>query len=182
MKIPFFRRGRRDKTIAALYGAIVAQARAPALYRTFGVPDTLEGRLEMLILHLSLVLDRLAAGEAAMRTLGQGVFDLFCQDMDDQMREMGVGDLAVPKRMRRLGDAFYGRQAAYREAITDPSRLAAALVRNVYDGTQNGRAQDFAAYVRAAAACLARQSAAELAVGRLVWPDAAAISASGVTE
>jgi cytochrome b pre-mRNA-processing protein 3 len=182
MKIPFLRRGRCDKTIAALYGAIVAQARSPALYRTFGVPDTLEGRLEMLILHLSLAFDRLAAGDPAMRALGQGVFDLFCQDMDDQMREMGVGDLAVPKRMRRVGDAFYGRQAAYRDAIADTSRLAAALVRNVYDGTQNGRERDLAAYVRAAAACLARQTATELSAGRLAWPDAAAISASEVTE
>jgi cytochrome b pre-mRNA-processing protein 3 len=175
MKIPFLRRNRREQTIAAVYGAIVAQARSPALYRTFGIPDTLEARLEMLILHLGLVFDRFA-GDPGTRDIGQGTFDLFCQDMDDHMREMGVGDLSVPKKMRRVADAFYGRHAAYREAAADEERLAATLVRNVYDGAQNAHARGLAAYIRESVGSLARQDADELIAGRLAWPDTAAIS------
>jgi|SRR5581483_5653711 len=174
MKIPFLH-GKRDETIAALYGAIVAQARAPELYRAFAVADTLEARFEMLILHLGLVFDRLAE-DPVTRELGQGAFDLFCQDMDDHMREMGVGDLTVPKKMRRLADAFYGRQAAYREALHDTRRLTETLVRNVYDGVETGHAHGLAVYVRQAAQSLACQSAGDFAAGRLAWPEAAAIS------
>src|SRR6266702_3543323 len=109
-----FRRALRDHSIAALYCTIVAQARAPAFYQIYGVPDTVNGRLEMIMLHAVLVLRRLESEAVPIRALGQGLFDQFCRDMDDSMREMGVGDLAVPRNMRRIGEAFYGRQAAYR--------------------------------------------------------------------
>ena len=79
-----------------------------------------------------------------VRRLGQELFDAFCRDMDDSLREMGVGDLAVPRRMRRIGEAFYGRQAAYRAALAEPGDgpLAAALARNVFAGAprQDGAA------------------------------------------
>src|SRR3981081_4092999 len=115
-----FRRAPRDHSIASLYGTIVAQARAPAFYQIYGVPDTVNGRLEMIMLHAVLVLRRLEGGAAPGRALGQGLFDHFCRDMDASMREMGVGDLAVPRKMRRIGEAFYGRQAAYRTALAAP--------------------------------------------------------------
>jgi cytochrome b pre-mRNA-processing protein 3 len=123
-------------SIAALYGAIVAQARAPAFYRSYGVPDTVSGRLEMLLLHIVLVLLHLEDEAGENRQLGQELFDHFCNDMDAHMREMGIGDLAVPRKMRRLGEAFYGRQAAYRAALaaSDPNALALALGRNVFAG------------------------------------------------
>jgi cytochrome b pre-mRNA-processing protein 3 len=176
MKIPFLQRARQTRTIAALYGAIVAQARAPAIYRAFAIPDTLEARFEVLVLHLSLVLDRLAA-EPSGRDVGQGVFDVFCQDMDDHMREMGVGDLSVPKKMRRLADAFYGRHDAYRAALASEAALTAALSRNVYgEGAGADRAGDLARYVTAAAAAIARQDPAEVASGRIAWPEPVAIS------
>jgi len=129
-----FPRGPWDDTIARLYGTIVAQARAPAFYQIYGVPDTVGGRLEMIMLHTVLLLRRLEGEPPPIRALGQGLFDRFCRDMDDSMRELGVGDLAVPGNMRRIGEAFYGRQAAYREALAaaDDERLAAALQRNVF--------------------------------------------------
>jgi cytochrome b pre-mRNA-processing protein 3 len=175
MKIPFLQRNQQAATIAALYGAIVAQARAPGIYRSFEIPDTLEARFEVLILHLALALDRLAADPSARET-GQGVFDLFCQDMDDHMREMGVGDLTVPKKMRRLADAFYGRQEAYRAALGSEAALTATLSRNIYDGAKAERASALARYVKAAAESLARQAPAGIAAGRIAWPDLAAIS------
>src|SRR6516162_6288547 len=92
----------------------------------------------MIMLHTVLFLRRLESEAAPIRALGQGLFDQFCRDMDDSMREMGVGDLAVPRNMRRIGEAFYGRQAAYRVALEAPNDepLAAALDRNVFaDGS-----------------------------------------------
>src|SRR6185437_7652606 len=100
-----FRRDPMAGTIDALYGAIVAQARRPAFYVDYAAPDTAEGRFDMLILHVALVCRRLSretgAAEAPARQLSQQVFDMFCADMDHNLREMGVGDLTVPKKMRR---------------------------------------------------------------------------------
>ena len=95
---------------------IVAQARLPCFYRDYAVADTVNGRFDLIVLHLALVLDRLAQ-DPALRSLGQGVFDQFCQDMDHNLREMGIGDLKVPKEMQRMGEAFYGRAQAYRAAL-----------------------------------------------------------------
>src|SRR5262245_49428922 len=133
MILKLFRRTARDDTIARLYGTIVARARAPAFYQLYGVPDTVNGRLEMVMLHTVLFLRRLEGEIGPIRQLGQSLFDQFCRDMDANMREMGVGDLAVPRRMRRIGEAFYGRRAVYRTALDAPGndRLVAALHRNV---------------------------------------------------
>ena len=121
MIFPLFRRSARPGTISALYGAIVAQARLPAFYRDYGVPDTVEGRFELIVLHLALLLERIGQ-EPGLRGVGQGVFDRFCQDMDDNLREIGIGDLAMPKHMRRVRAAFYGRAQAYREALARRGR------------------------------------------------------------
>jgi cytochrome b pre-mRNA-processing protein 3 len=167
-----FRRTPRDHSITSLYGTIVAQARAPAFYQIYGVPDTVNGRLEMIMLHAVLVLRRLEGGAAPGRALGQGLFDHFCRDMDASMREMGVGDLAVPRKMRRIGEAFYGRQAAYREALAAPdeSPLAAALQRNVFAGaSEPASAARLARYVREAVRALAAQDGFERA--EVAFPD-----------
>ncbi len=87
------------------------KARLPAFYTDFGVPDTVEGRFDMLVLHLVLLLRRLGQETELRRSFGQDLFDAFCRDLDANLREMGVGDLAVPKRMQRFAEAFYGRQA-----------------------------------------------------------------------
>jgi cytochrome b pre-mRNA-processing protein 3 len=167
-----FRRAPRGDTITALYGTIVAQARAPAFYQVYALPDTVNGRLEMVMLHAVLVLLRLEGEAAPLRALGQQLFDHFCRDMDDSMREMGVGDLAVPRRMRRIGAAFYGRLAAYRTALAAPDDgpLAAALERNVFGGPAAGEAAfRLAAYMREAARRLAAQDG--FACGELAFPD-----------
>jgi cytochrome b pre-mRNA-processing protein 3 len=151
----FRRAPESDAIAAAVYGAIVAQARHPALYADFGVADTVDGRFEMVVLHTVLVLDRLQGSEAD-RTAAQGIFDLFCTDMDRSLRELGVGDLGVPKRMKQMTERFYGRAAAYRAALAAADRpaLADALSRNVFGGPAAGAAP-LAAYVLASWEALA---------------------------
>jgi cytochrome b pre-mRNA-processing protein 3 len=172
MILNLFRRTPRDGTIAALYGAIVAQARSPAFYRDHEVPDTANGRLEMIVLHAVLVLSRLEAEGAAVRPLGQALFDHFCSDMDANLREMGVGDMAVPRKMKAIAEAFYGRKRAYEAALALPGReeLAAALARNVY-GSASARVERLADYMRAAVCRLAAVDGAALQRGELAFPD-----------
>jgi cytochrome b pre-mRNA-processing protein 3 len=181
MIFPLFRRGARPGTISTLYGMIVAQARLPCFYRDYAVADTVNGRFELIVLHLTLLLDRLAQ-EPALRSLGQGVFDRFCQDMDQNLREMGVGDLKVPKEIRRMGEAFYGRSQAYRAALAanDNALLVEALERNIYDGSPaaSPAAARLAAYMREALRDLAAQDSASLASGALRFPDPTTISAA----
>jgi cytochrome b pre-mRNA-processing protein 3 len=176
MMFHFFRRETSDPTIAALYGTIVAQARAAPFYRDYRVPDTVNGRFEMVVLHTVLVLRRLEA-EPRARRLGQALFDWFCRDMDGSLREMGVGDPAVPAKMRKIGQAFYGRQAAYTAALASPSSadLSAALARNVFDA-ESGEAPGaipLADYVGAAASVLAAQDVQAICGGKLLFPDIA---------
>lgn len=173
-----FTRSVPARTIEALYGAIVAQARSPVFYREYGVPDTVNGRFDMIVLHLCLALDRLERDPAG-RAMGQQVFDLFCSEMDGHLRETGVGDLTVPKRMKDIGESFYGRRQAYRAALAsaDPGDLAAALARNVYGRPQGGEglaARRLAAYMRQAQDRL--DAAGDFAGGRIEWPDPVTIS------
>ena len=114
-------------TIEAIYGMIVTQAREPLFYRAVGVPDTVNGRFDLLLLHLWLLLRRLKSAEGGT-ALSQRLFDHFCNDMDDNLREMGVGDLTVPKRMQAFGEAFYGRTAAYDFALTEGREALAQAV------------------------------------------------------
>ena len=183
MIFPRFGRKPRDPdTISALYGMIVAQARLPCLYRDYAVADTVNGRFDLIVLHLALVLDRLAP-EPGLKRLGQRLFDRFCQDMDDNLREMGVGDLKVPKEMRRMGEAFFGRAQAYRAALAAPDQgeaLVAAVARNIYGGSSASPAAAgrMAAYIRAAVRDLKEQDPAILAAGTVRFPDPAAIPAA----
>lgn len=175
---PLFGRVRPSPTIRALYGAIVAQARAPSFYRDYGVADTVNGRFDMLVLHVALFFSRVATEPPAVRALGQEVFDLFCTDMDDNLREMGVGDLAVPKTMRRLAEAFYGRMQAYQAALAtgDETATRDVLARNVFSGQAAEGAARLAAYVTEAVRQLAMQAGQSFTDARLVWPDPETIS------
>jgi cytochrome b pre-mRNA-processing protein 3 len=183
MIFPRFRRLARPDTISALYGTIVAQARLPGFYRDYAVPDTVNGRFDLIVLHLALLLDRLADDET-LRGLGQDIFDRFCRDMDENLREMGVGDLAVPKEMRRIGEAFYGRAQAYRAALatTSDGALAATLTRNIYGGSTSAPALRLAAYVREALRALGAQDSASLAAGQLRFPEPASVPAPVVSR
>jgi cytochrome b pre-mRNA-processing protein 3 len=157
-------------TIEAIYGMIVTQAREPLFYRDLGVPDTVNGRFDLLLLHLWLMLRRLKS-VAAGTAVSQALFDHFCNDMDDNLREMGVGDLAVPKRMQAFGEAFYGRTAAYDMALTDGhEELAQALFRNVLTGENIDKARQLAFYTEAAMAALAQLDEAKLLAGAFRFP------------
>jgi cytochrome b pre-mRNA-processing protein 3 len=157
------RRGRSGADIATrLYGAIVAQARRPVFYESLGVADTVTGRFEMVVLHLSMVVDRLQRDEGE-RALAQSVFDLYCVDMDRSLRELGIGDLGVPHRMKKMTEAFYGRARAYRDALANPDRaaLVAAVERNVFGGAGPDAAA-VADYMLASVATLAGTAVADL--------------------
>jgi cytochrome b pre-mRNA-processing protein 3 len=174
-----FRRSPRTDSIAALYGAIVAQARSPAFYVEFGVPDTVEGRFDLIVLHLVLVLRRLGGAGERGADVGQRLFDAFCRDLDGNLREMGVGDLAVPKRMRRFAEAFYGRQAAYIAALAAdaPQDIEKALARNILQAEDiDHRASRLARYARAAARQLDVQDDADLFGAEIDFPDPGALA------
>jgi cytochrome b pre-mRNA-processing protein 3 len=170
---PLFRRTPKA-TIAALYGAIVAQARDARFYEAYGVPDTVLGRFDLLLLHLALLLRRLRDSDA---TLSQAVFDAFCRDMDHNLREMGISDQGVPHQMRRVGEAFYGRAQAYDVALGagGDGALADALARNVYAEAVEPKvaAVRLASYVRQAAAALEDQPRDELVRGIVRFPEPA---------
>jgi cytochrome b pre-mRNA-processing protein 3 len=177
----WLRRSPRADTIQALYGAIVAQGRNAAFYADYGVADTPEGRFDLIILHLILFIRRLRPEPASIRALGQGVFDLFCRDMDHSFREMGIGDLAVPKHMRGVAEAFYGRAAAYDEAVDrgKADELATVLARNIFPDAEvpPAAARRMAAYVRAAIDQLEGQGAENFARALVSFPDPLAIAA-----
>jgi cytochrome b pre-mRNA-processing protein 3 len=176
MILRFFRRDDGRATIERLYGAIVAQSRDPAFYTDFAVPDTIAGRFEMILVHAFALFHRLKGEPEERRTLGQHVFDEFCRDMDSNLREMGVGDLTVPKKMKRVAEAFYGRAGVYDAALAadDNAALEDALMRNVYgsDAARAGEARCLASYVRDLTATLATQSFDRLAAGEIAFPAA----------
>jgi cytochrome b pre-mRNA-processing protein 3 len=161
--------------IRLLYGAVVAQARSPRFYIDFAIPDTIEGRFDMVLLHVYLVWRRLSKAGAAERAAAQQVFDLFFEDMDESMRELGVGDLSVPRKVRAMGEAFYGRAGVYDAALAraDDTELVAALQRNIFTGEadRHTQAAHLAAYVRATDHMLAKQSAGVIAGGKVAFPE-----------
>jgi cytochrome b pre-mRNA-processing protein 3 len=157
-------------TIEAIYGMIVTQAREPLFYRDMGVSDTVNGRFDLLVLHLWMVLRRLKSTEGGV-DLAQALFDHFCDDMDANLREMGVGDLAVPKRMQAFGEAFYGRAAAYDLALASGREpLAQALCKNILNGEGIETAERLAAYAEAAIASLAALDETTLLRGAWRFP------------
>ncbi len=153
------RRARRETgaVAARLYTAAVAQARAPAFYEA-GVPDTIDGRFDLLMLHLFLLMRRLRRDGAPGAALTQALFDTAFDDMDRTLREMGVGDLGVPRRIKAMARAFYGRAAAYDAALDahGDSDLRTALGRNLFGG--GPAPETFSTYVRLAETALAATS------------------------
>lgn len=141
-----------------IYGVVVTQARSPEFYAALGVPDTPSGRYEMVTLHLFLVHESLRerAGEAP--ALARMLTEAFVEDMDDSLRELGTGDLSVPKKVRRAAAGLYDRSMAYRAPLeaADTPALAACLAEHVYAGTAHPGAQSLARYALAASALLAR--------------------------
>jgi hypothetical protein len=172
-----FRPNPEDRTIRDLYGAIVAQARSLAFYTSYGVPDTVHGRFDLIVLHLVLLLAHLDREAASARGIGQKLFDLFCQDLDANLREMGVGDLAVPKRMRHFGEAFYGRQVAYLAALRSPDgrALEKTLARNIFNGVNDDGPRRLARYARVLMREFEVHDRSALLRGAVAFPKAEAV-------
>lgn len=155
-----------------LYARVVAQSRTPGLYADLGAPDTPEGRFEIYSLHTYLLLERLKGqGEQAADT-AQVLFDTYLSGLDHGLRELGVGDLSVGKRMRKLGEAFYGRVHAFEAALAalpDRAPLEALVARTVYAKADAAQAPRLAAYVVAQREALAGQPLDRLNAGDVTW-------------
>jgi cytochrome b pre-mRNA-processing protein 3 len=143
-----FRKDPRREVIETLYQRIAAASRRPFLYLDLGIPDTVEGRFEAATLHVTLVLRRLKRLSSPADQVAQDLVDCFFRHLEASLRELAVGDLAVPKRMQALGEAFNGRSRAYHQALDggDGGRLAATLARNVLAAVEP--AHGLADYVR----------------------------------
>ena len=126
---------------ANLYAAVVERAREPVFFAIFGVKDTLDGRFDLIVLHVWLVLDRLKGGP-----LSQAFVDRVFVGFDEALRELGAGDIGIGKRVKKFADAFYGRMQAYGEATNEAS-MEAALIRNLYRGEPGAGANALARYV-----------------------------------
>jgi cytochrome b pre-mRNA-processing protein 3 len=131
-----FRKDPRHTTIATLYKRVATASRESGLYASLGIPDTVEGRFEALSLHMILTLRALRDLPAPADEVAKDLTDAFFRDMDASLREMGVGDTVVPKRMKKIAESFYGRAHAYDGPLNDSDEagLAAALGRNAYGG------------------------------------------------
>ena len=174
-----FRSRERTRPGLALYEAAVAQARQPGFYRDLGVTDQIDARFELYTLHVLLLVMRLreepAPNALAGAEAGQDLFDVYVSALDNSLRELGVHDVTMAKKMRKLGEALYGRMTAYEPAIReeDAATLAAGLARNVYENPEAGVARGLAAYALAARARLAAQPM-ETVLTAPQWPEIAA--------
>ncbi len=154
----------------ALYTGVVTQARQPAFYGPYGVPDSVDGRFDLIVLHVFLVMNRLKQEQERTADLSQALFDLLFLDMDQSLREMGVGDVGVGKRIKAMVQAFYGRISAYESGLQEGDEaLKAALKRNLYGTVEASPAQLDAAtgYIHAVVARLSGQQIDSLSRGEL---------------
>ncbi len=146
--IALFGRGRHERAGFTLYGTAVAAARAPFHYAELGVRDTLDGRFDMVGLHVFLLIRRLTGLPKPGPAVAQAMFDAMFADMDVNLRELGVGDLSVGRKVKSMWEAFHGRSAAYQTALAEgPQALSAALARNVWRGAEPSAATDRLAHI-----------------------------------
>ena len=172
MLASLFRRRRASDEALALYATAAAQARQEVFYRSLGVPDSIDGRFDLLALHLWLLLRRLK-GEPAAERLSQDLVEVFFAAMDVSLREIGAADIGVGRRVKRMIEAFYGRAAAYDAALAaGGTALEDALARNLYGtvGASPAALSAMSGYVREAEARLNAWPPAELLAGRVPFP------------
>lgn len=168
MSFKLFRKGPSADAVHGLYSAIVAQSRQPRFYADWGVPDTVTGRFDMITLHLALLFRRLR-GESGTSDFAQAVFDLFFRDMDRSLREMGAGDLAVPKKIQKMGGLFYGLMTAVNEALDrdDLQGLESVLRRNLFEDAESPGVAPLAAYLAVERRRFAAMPVSEIIAGRI---------------
>ena len=171
MILSLFRKDPSQEVAAVLYRAAAAQARETAFYCDYGVADTVEGRYEMLILHVWIILKRLKSA-SNHKSVSQGVIDSLFANIDDSLREMGVGDLSVGRKARAMAEAFYGRVRAYDAAIESDNEVLFqnALSRNVYGASTAPGAPRLATYFRTTQKMLITQSDGRLLSGIVLFP------------
>jgi cytochrome b pre-mRNA-processing protein 3 len=158
------------EAVRATYIALVAQARNPFFYTTLGVPDTLDGRFEVIVLHLFFLQHRLRAADPGF---AQSLSEAFFIDMDRSLRELGIADTGVAHRIKAMGKAYHGRLQAYTAGLLDPAVLLAALARNLYGTVEDGHVallERAAAYVTQTAAAVEAADAATITGGMFPWP------------
>jgi len=175
MILSLFRKKTAPEPVYAVYNSIVAQSRRPVFYAQWGVPDSVTGRFDMISLHLALLFRRLRKGPDGSREFSQAVFDLFFKDMDRSLREMGVSDLGVPKKIQKMGNIFFGLLAAMNEALdrNDADALANVLARNIFDGQDTPELRALTDYVIARDADLAAQPLEAITAGSVRFEAAA---------
>jgi len=175
MILSLFRKNTASEPVYAVYNAIVAQSRQPRFYADWSVPDTVTGRFDMISLHLALLFRRLRAETGDRKEFSQAVFDLFFRDMDRSLREMGVGDLGVPKKIQKMGNIFFGLLAAMNEAMdrNDALALEGVLARNLFDGATGPHVTALAAYLIAEDRALTSQNATVITGGDIHFEAAA---------
>lgn len=147
-----------------LYALAVEQARQPAFYTHMGVADRIDARFELYTLHVLLIFVRLRHDSPRSAELAQAMFDQYVSALDNVLRELGVGDVSVGKKMRKLGEALYGRMASYEKALTDKDfeSLTVAIARNVFEAEDSQRGEALARYAVASHEALATQTIAEI--------------------
>lgn len=169
------RRAEFHRKAGEIYGAIVTQSRQPAFYARLGIPDTPTGRYEMVVIHLFLVLERLRVAGASpeAEAAAQALVDAFVTDIDDSLRELGTGDVGVPRRVKRAAAGFYARAKDYREAIAvGGSALERILARHLEaPAGATVSVNALAGYVQAATVTLGAAPVADVLDGRLFFPD-----------
>lgn len=166
-----FRRNEGEEAVRAAYAAIVAQARRPGFYRVAGVPDTAEGRFAMVALHGFLAMDRLGSDSEA-EAFSQALFDMMFGDMDRNLREMGVGDLSIGKKVTGLAQYFYAMAAACREGLKEGgAALEDALQQYVWRGEEidESACRSLADYMLRSEATLAGQDVATIMRGEIAF-------------
>jgi cytochrome b pre-mRNA-processing protein 3 len=166
-----FRKNTATEPVLAIYSAIVAQSRQPVFYAEWLVPDTVTGRFDMISLHMALLFRRLRSETGRSKDFSQSVFDLFFRDMDRSLREMGVGDLGVPKRIQKMGNIFFGLLAALSEPMdrNDSQALEAVLSRNIFDGASGSNVEALAGYLLRQDRALMSNTAGDIVAGRIAF-------------
>jgi cytochrome b pre-mRNA-processing protein 3 len=175
MILNLFRKSTDTEAVYAIYAAIVAQSRQPKFYAQWGVPDTVTGRFDMICLHMALLFGRLRSEGKQVSNFGQAVFDVFFKDMDRSLREMGAGDLAVPKKIQKMGSIFYALMTNLNEAMDrgDRAEVEAVIRRNVFDGAETAAAAELSAYLFDEAERLRGQATATILGGKITMGEAA---------
>jgi cytochrome b pre-mRNA-processing protein 3 len=172
--ISLARRNPLQKAAELAYRRVVDQARQPGFFTDIGVPDTIDGRFELICLHAFLFLHRLKAEKPPALQLGQRFFDAMFADFDRSLREMGTGDLSVGRHVKRMAQAFYGRIDAYERGLSEGDGvLKPALARNLFGTMQPGEPElaAVARYLRREAARLRERPLAELLAGEISFGD-----------